>query len=139
MLNRAQATFGRIWSLYLGIVVPVSLDHFLYSYQEYVLYDYETEEIIIDPFYPAIKYKIPADLRLDGTDYFIVAESMNLDYADYDSAVFDVILSFTCENNQKAFYKLIKVNTSGILMVHSINTPGSALQILLQRSITNRI
>ena len=81
---------------------------------------------IIDSFYPAIKYKIPADLKLDGTDYFIVAESMNLNYDDVEPEVFDVVLSFTCEKNQKAFYKLIKVNTTGILMVHSINTTCSA-------------
>ena len=64
---------------------------------------------MIDPFYSCIKYKIPADLKLDGTDYFIVAESMHLKPTGiYGSPEFDVSLSFTCENDQKAFYKVIK-------------------------------
>ena len=36
-----------------------------------------TEEFFIDPFYPCLKYKKLADPKLDGTDYFIVAESMH--------------------------------------------------------------
>ena len=65
----------------------------------------------IDPYYPCIKYKSPADPELDGTDHFIVAESMHLKlnpphhyYEDW----FVCSLSFTCKNDQKAFYKLIK-------------------------------
>ena len=84
------------------------------------------DDIVMDPFYPCVKYQKTADPKLDGTDYFIVAESMNLNYDDVEPEVFDVVLSFTCEKNQKAFYKLIKVNTTGILMVHSINTTCSA-------------
>ena len=60
-------------------------------------------EIVMDPYYPCIKYKDPADLKLDGTDYFIVAESMHL-----VRNTFDCSLSLTCDENQKAFYKLIK-------------------------------
>ena len=62
----------------------------------------------MDPYYPCIKYKDPADPKLDGTDYFIVAESMHLKTVSADSDMFYCSLSFTCENNQKAFYKLIK-------------------------------
>ena len=66
----------------------------------------------MDPFYPCIKYKMPADPQLDGTDYFIVAESMNLITSTFPtwikSHMFDCSLSFTCENDQKAFYKLLK-------------------------------
>ena len=64
----------------------------------------------MDPFHPCIKYKIPADPQLDGTDYFIVAESMRWDgfdnYLVYNW--FDCSLSFSCDEDQKAFYKLIK-------------------------------
>ena len=68
------------------------------------------DEIVMDPYYPCIKYKKPADLKHDGTDYFIVAESMNLKHARMDLADegFSCSLSITCENDQKAFYKLIK-------------------------------
>ena len=73
--------------------------------------DINTNEILMDPFYPCIKYKVPADPKLDGTGYFIVAESMHLyptvNYA-YWLERFHCSISFTCENNQKAFYKLIK-------------------------------
>ena len=62
----------------------------------------------IDPFYSCLKYKIPADLNLDGTDYFIVAESMHLKGIKYDYERFYCFLSFTCENDKKAFYKLIQ-------------------------------
>ena len=74
-------------------------------------------EFIMDPFYPCVKYKKTADPKLDGTDYFIVAESMHLKermYIDFDGIVgidyewFHCSLSFTCENDKKAFYKLIK-------------------------------
>ena len=67
-----------------------------------------TDEIVMDPFYPCIKYKDPADPKLDGTDYFIVAESMHLKRMEPDDHTFYCSLSYTCENNQKAFYKLIK-------------------------------
>ena len=76
-------------------------------YLENVLYDWSNNETIIDPFYPCIKYKIPADQKLDGTDYFIAAESMHLKWWDADHD-FNCSLSITCENDQKAFYKLIK-------------------------------
>ena len=64
----------------------------------------------IDPFYSCLKYKIPADLNLDGTDYFIVAESMHSMNAQFYSnrESFDCSLSFTCENDKKAFYKIMK-------------------------------
>ena len=65
-----------------------------------------------DPFYPFIKYKIPADPKLDGTDYFVIAEStrwrggrVEINVADDFFAFF---LSFNCENDEKAFYKLIQ-------------------------------
>ena len=73
-------------------------------------------EYIMDPFYPCLKYKKSADPKLDGTDYFIVAESMHLKRMDimgkwFDKKItgfFSCSLSFTCENDQKAFYKLIQ-------------------------------
>ena len=65
-------------------------------------------ETIIDPFYPCVKYKKPADPKLDGTDYFIVAESMHLKGIKYDYKSFHCFLSFTCENDKKAFYRLIQ-------------------------------
>ena len=74
-----------------------------------MLYYYDST-FEIEPFYPCIKYKIPADLKLDGTDHFIVAESMymNLEEWVWESSGLHCSLSFTCENNQKAFYKFIK-------------------------------
>ena len=75
-------------------------------YLEYKLYEYVTKEIY--PFYPCIKYKLPADSQLDGTDYFIVAESMHLKSLKLVDDSLDCSLSFTCEKGQKAFYKLIK-------------------------------
>ena len=60
----------------------------------------------MDPFYPCIKYKKPADPKHDGTDYFIVAESMNAKEMTFQTYICS--LSFTCENDQKAFYKFIK-------------------------------
>ena len=66
-------------------------------------------EFIMDHFYPCLKYKKSADPKLDGTDYFIVAESMHLKKIDvWPTEWFDCSLSFTCENDKKAFYKLIK-------------------------------
>ena len=46
-----------------------------------MLYEYHWEKDTFFPFiryYPCIKYKIPADPENDGTDTFIVAESMEL-------------------------------------------------------------
>ena len=82
-------------------------------YDEYYYFDYYDEsdyydEIAIDPYYPCIKYKKLADQKYDGTDYFIVAESMNLNGMDLAPERFTCFLSFNCENDQKAFYKLIK-------------------------------
>ena len=68
----------------------------------------DTDEIFMDPYYPCLKYKIPAYPEHDGTDYFIFAESMRLTEIDLVDDSFDCSLSFTCENDQKAFYKLIK-------------------------------
>ena len=62
----------------------------------------------MDPFYPCIKYKIPADPQLDGTDYLIVAESMHQNWQYLEEYQFNCSLSFTCKKDQKAFYKLSK-------------------------------
>ena len=62
----------------------------------------------MDSFYPCLKYKKSADPKHDGTDYFIVAESMHLKKISVRSEVFHCSLSFTCENDTKAFYKLIQ-------------------------------
>ena len=66
--------------------------------------------IFIDYFYPCVKYKIPADAKLDGTEYFIVAESMHFNnYLTLSkNNSFDCHLSFICDNDQKAFYKIVK-------------------------------
>ena len=78
-------------------------------YQGHKLYEYDSSwKIFMDPFYPCIKYKMPADPQLDGTDYFIVAESMRAPIWKYSPTFIDCSLSFTCENDQKAFYKLLK-------------------------------
>ena len=64
---------------------------------------------VIDPFYLCIKHKVPADPKLDGTDYFIIAESMHFLLFEWlYNDEYHCSLSFTCENDQKAFYKLIK-------------------------------
>ena len=74
-----------------------------------MLTDYFTNETVMDPFYPCVKYQKTADLKLDGTDYFVVAESMHLKRQDdLDFKSFHCSLSFTCENDKKAFYKLIQ-------------------------------
>ena len=77
-------------------------------------------ETLMSPFYPCIKYKVPADQELEGSDHFIVAESMHLKSLHRAAArskrsrpandidTHDCSLSFTCENDQKAFYKLTK-------------------------------
>ena len=63
----------------------------------------------MDPYYPFIKYKEPANLKLDGTDHFIGAELMRLKLpSTLLSDWFNSSLSFTCEKDQKAFYKLMK-------------------------------
>ena len=67
-----------------------------------------TDVLAMNPFYPCIKYKIPANPQLDGTDYFIVAESMHQNWMTLDYVDFGCSLSFTCKNDQKAFYKLMK-------------------------------
>ena len=79
-------------------------------YLEYKLQKYLTDEIVMDPFYPCIKYKLPADPQLDGTDYFIIAEKMQWEHVivSFNYEFIDCSLSFTCGNDQKAFYKLLK-------------------------------
>ena len=67
-----------------------------------------SDEIVLDPFYPCVKYKIPGDLELDGTDSFIVAESMGFRTHSVDYDITKCFLSFTCENDKKAFYKIMK-------------------------------
>ena len=73
-----------------------------------MLTDYLTDEIIMDPFYPCIKYKKSADQKLDGTDYFIIAESMHLREIDADFIMLRCSLTFTCDSDKKAFYKFIQ-------------------------------
>ena len=74
-----------------------------------MLTDYESGQIVMVPFYPCVKYQKTADPKLDGTDYFVVAESMHLKRLDdLDFEWFRCSLSFTCENDKKAFYKLIQ-------------------------------
>ena len=79
-----------------------------------MLREEDTGEIVMDPYYPCIKYRNPADPKLDGTDYFIVAESMYLKemetVRDRNGRLysFNCSLSFTCEKGQKVFYKLTK-------------------------------
>ena len=74
---------------------------------EYVLYKKNSDEVILGSFYPCVKYKIPGDLGLDGTDSFIVAESMFFK-THSETKRLKCFLSFTCENDQKAFYKITK-------------------------------
>ena len=89
------------------------------TYDYYYESDYESDydQIVMDSFYPCIKYKNLADLKRDGTDYFIVAESTTyrryagyefINYQIFDKKIINCSLSFTCENDQTAFYKLIK-------------------------------
>ena len=70
--------------------------------------DHHVPKIVIDPYYPCIKYKNPADPKLDGTEYFIVAESLHLTGMYLINDWWNCSLSFTCEKDQKAFYKLMK-------------------------------
>ena len=97
--------------LYYAIILYAALSfRFKNPCQEYVHREDYTGKIVMDPYYPCIKYKDPADPKLDGTDYFIIAESMRLNEFDYYLAYdqFDCSLSLTCEKDQKAFYKLMK-------------------------------
>ena len=86
----------------------------LYEYDYYYIYyddfDYYDpfDEIVIVPYYPCIKYKKLADQKYDGTDHFIVAESVYLNGMNLAYERFSCFLSFNCENDEKAFYKLIK-------------------------------
>ena len=73
-----------------------------------MLRDRNTGEILMDPYHPCTKYKDPANPKLDGTDYFIVAESMHLYGFSLTRERFNCSLSFSCEKDQKAFYKLIQ-------------------------------
>ena len=75
-----------------------------------MLRDYhELDKIVLDPYLPCIKYKNPADPKLDGTDYFIVAESMHLQNMRAFGLVWlNCSLSFACERDHKAFYKIIQ-------------------------------
>ena len=103
--------YGLLLYLYNAIILYGTLSfRFKNPCQEYVHRESDTGKIVIDPYYPCIKYKDPAYPTLDGTDYFIVAESMRLNVFDYFlvNDRFDCSLSLTCENDQKAFYKLIK-------------------------------
>ena len=69
----------------------------------------------MDPYYTCIKYRKQADKSVNGTDNFMIAESMKL-FArlrvetDWESMeIFKCSLSFSCENDQKAFYKIKEV------------------------------
>ena len=81
--------------------------HYYDNYDDYDYYD-QSDVNVINPYYPCIKYKKPAYQKYDGADYFIVAESMNLKGMDLAFKRFTCFLSFNCENDEKAFYKLIK-------------------------------
>ena len=103
---------GLLWyQLHVIILYGALGFRFENPYQEYVLRDDNTGEIVMDPYYPCIKYKNPADPNLDGTDYFIIAESMHLNRLDFSARSrewIDCFISFTCDKDQKAFYKLLK-------------------------------
>ena len=45
---------------------------------------YEKNTTKMEPHYPCIKYKIPADPESDGTDNFILAESMKFNFTKFD-------------------------------------------------------
>ena len=44
-----------------------------------VEFDWETNWLkqVNEPYYPCLKYRIPADKSIDGTNYFMIAESMS--------------------------------------------------------------
>ena len=48
---------------------------------------YDKRRSKITHYYPCIKYQIPADLEMDGTDTFIMTESMKMNwiYGDNES------------------------------------------------------
>ena len=54
-----------------------------------MLYDEDRGQVVMNPFYPCVKYKKPADPILDGTDYFIVAESIQMRRLSVMHEVFD--------------------------------------------------
>ena len=41
-------------------------------------FDLETNSVkqVNEPYYPCLKYRIPADKNIDGTDQLVIAESM---------------------------------------------------------------
>ena len=92
-------------------------------------------QTLIDPFYPCLKYKMPADPKLDGTDHFIVAESMSLNDMNLNFELFECYLSFTCENDQKAFYKLkkdcLQIRIKKIFFVIFVNIFGPVFQSIV--------
>ena len=46
---------------------------------------FEADRNKTNHYYPCIKYKIPADPDNDGTDHFIVAESMKFNFTKFDT------------------------------------------------------
>ena len=76
------------------------------DFYSHPVFDSYLEPNDLDPYYPCIKYKIPADPKHDGTDHFIVAEFVNFNLKHYAHWL-NCNLSFTCENDKKAFYKTI--------------------------------
>ena len=72
---------------------------------------------------PCVKYHIPADPVLDGTDRIYIGESMHFwEFWDHDRqywftddyywAGFLCDLNFSCKNNQKLLYRIVKVDLS---------------------------
>ena len=53
------------------------------SFEEYMIYEILRKQM--NPYYSCIKYKIPADPDNDGTDHFIVAESMKFNFTKFDT------------------------------------------------------
>ena len=51
------------------------IERYDYSLSKYIFFDF----FPMIRYYPCIKYQIPADPEIDGTDTFIMAESMKLD------------------------------------------------------------
>ena len=89
------------------------------TYQEYTIRTFGS-------YYPCIKYQIPANKTIDGTESFVVAESMLFDISQYLRNDFDTRsamhcnLTFTCENNTKVFYKVLKECSHNIILVKII-------------------
>ena len=48
-------------------------------------FDLETNLVkqVNEPYYPCLKYRIPADKSIDGTNYFMMAESMSTSDIQY--------------------------------------------------------